>query len=275
MVSIPSGMMVSNIEDEIQHDILTEGDSEYDESPSCNFCTFAVTGNQTTWQAIYVCHECVNENENSNAPLCICQACADHCHAGDDHEVEYIGMGPSYCDCDCIGNCEIFQDSLKEAERLGMMESRDAQISTNASEKSSLKDPLEHAAYEIPILSDPEMSSLLVNHAQELVRHTKETHWIDNKTSLTDLCPLESLAWRIYQHHVNKYNIPTSEQSKGGAEWWVQVKDTSGSDTAIDLHYDKDEALAESFCKELYCLQLTTAHFLVRALAQQCALFIS
>ena len=249
--------MVSNKKGDIQHEGPSEGEQEYDESPSCNFCTFAVTGNRTTWQAIYICHECVNENEASTTPLCICQACADHCHHDDEHEVEYIGMGPAYCDCDCIGNCGIFPDSLKEAERLGMLQSRDSQIPAPANDNSSPKDPLEHEAFEIPALSDPEMSSLLVEHAQELIQHTKETHWIDNKSNLNDLCPLESLAWRIYQHHVNRYIKPTpAEQSssQGGSEWWVQVKDTSGSATAIDLHYDKDEALAESFCKEPLCL---------------------
>ncbi|CAJ1959129.1 unnamed protein product [Cylindrotheca closterium] len=231
-----------------QDDPMEEG---YDESPSCNFCTFAVTGNQVTWQAIYICHDCNNENEDSQSPLCICQACADNCHHGDNHEVEYIGMGPSYCDCDCIGECSIFQKSLKEAERLGMIESRDSQIASTASKEGLPKDPLQHDAYEISILSDPKMASLLVQHAQELVQYTKETHWIDEKTTnLDDLCPLESLAWSIYQHHVSKYNLSASKgnvDSNGGAEWWVQVKDTSGSATAIDLHYDKDEALAESF----------------------------
>lgn len=243
---------------DIPQDAPMEEEEDYEEPSSSNFCTFAVTGNQTTWQAIYICHDCVNENDNAKAPLCMCQACADHCHTGDDHDVEYIGMGPSYCDCDCIGECSIFPKSLQEAERLGMVESRDAsQTSTSSTatttiseeEASSPNNPLRHDAYEIPILSDPEISSLLVQHARELVQNTKETHWIDNETATAnhELCPLESLAWEIYQHHVTKYNIPNS---KGGAEWWVQVKNTSGSATAIDLHYDKDEALAESFCKE-------------------------
>ena len=71
-----------------------------DEAPelpaACNYCTFAVTGATTSFQPIFVCHECFNENSGDrNVPLCICQACADLCHDSNDHDVEYIGMGAS------------------------------------------------------------------------------------------------------------------------------------------------------------------------------------
>jgi len=35
--------------------------------------------------------------------------------------------------------------------------------------------------------------------------------------------------------------------SGGGAEWWVQVKPAGTSRAPVDLHYDKDEVLAETF----------------------------
>ena len=73
-------------------------------------------------------------------------------------------------------------------------------------------------------------------------------------SSTIKLCPLESLAWSIYQYHRHRYetilNNDDGTDGEGGAEWWVQVKDTtepSSTSCSIDLHYDKDEALAESF----------------------------
>jgi hypothetical protein len=75
------------------------------------YCTFAVTGDQPSFQAIFVCHECgISEGENglgdssedgqlsSSAPLCVCQACADQCQTVVTRTV-FIGMGPSTCDC--------------------------------------------------------------------------------------------------------------------------------------------------------------------------------
>jgi hypothetical protein len=50
------------------------------------YCSFAVTGAQKSFQAIYVCQSCCTENNL----LCLCQACADSCHAECDG-LEYIG----------------------------------------------------------------------------------------------------------------------------------------------------------------------------------------
>lgn len=62
------------------------------------------------------------------------------------------------------------------------------------------------------------------------------------------------MAWRLFEGNNALYNLELSEG--GGAEWWIQVKknlastgdgkDASGSD-AVDLHYDKDEELAEKY----------------------------
>lgn len=229
-------------------DQITESDDDQDSSPVCNFCTFAVTGAVTEFQPIFICNECFNENEsNQQTPLCLCQACASICHGGDDHDVEYIGMGASYCDCDHVGNCAIYQDSLKEAERLGVSKSK---VMSNESKDSpdSHNPPFLHDVYQIPTLNDSESVSLLVSQAKELIKFTKDTHWIERNSNLDEMCALERLAWGIYQHHLIQYgeSLPI-ELENGGAEWWVQVKEMSGTNTAIDLHYDKDEALAESF----------------------------
>ena len=123
---------------------------------------------------------------------------------------------------------------------------------------------------------------MLQAQASELILHSKETFWIDSDemeseiTSLSDqigqntsrLCALERLACRIAKHHTDTYNVQQDEDdttsdnknsrndSWKGLEWWVQVKTLqfSNSDSeeprqseSVDLHYDKDEELAEHF----------------------------
>ncbi len=79
------------------------------------FCTHAITGSQyPSHQPIYICDTCVRNDEDSNSdanyssnerattpppplPCCICQSCAEVCHA--DHDVSYVGIGPCTCDC--------------------------------------------------------------------------------------------------------------------------------------------------------------------------------
>ena len=231
-------------------------EEESNESQSCNFCTFAVTGASTSFQPIFVCHECFDENSADEAvPLCICQSCADTCHNGDDHDVEYIGMGPCYCDCDNVGKCCIFQKSLIEADRLGIATSERVHVLNEGDsceeEASQPINPTRYIqdVYEIKSLQDLFTTDLLIQHAQELIKHSKETHWVDNQcANTTSLCALEQLAWRIYERHVGHYELLKSETDGGGAEFWVQVKEIgSGKESAIDLHYDKDEALADSF----------------------------
>jgi hypothetical protein len=96
-------------------------DEEYESPPSSNYCSFAVLGTIAPFQAIFIYHkECCNQNSSDQAaPLFICQAYANIFHDCNSHEVEYIGMGPYYCDCDHVGKCHIFQVLQIEAERLG------------------------------------------------------------------------------------------------------------------------------------------------------------
>jgi len=308
------------------------------------FCTLAVTGTDPTFQAIFLCNECFldsspgdgnqdatavtttatttrtssaeaseqqqQQQQQQKSPLCVCQACAEVCHDDGYHDVEYVGMGPSYCDCNRLGNCKLYQKSLREAERLGMIiptavssSSKDVVVSSSPpSSTTYIRD-----SFDIPILQqkgDNEdtntLANLLVEQARELIRHTKETHWVDETVigstnndndvapSPNMLCLLESLAWSIFQSHRERYKnmivgsddvgdgdgSSSSHDGKGGAEWWVQVKNISTtsdnnddddeddkhdddrnkdatfpplSSSSIDLHYDKDEALAESF----------------------------
>jgi hypothetical protein len=311
-----------------------EDDEDDERKASCSHCTYAITGNTPTFQAIFVCHACCKDNDIDNdtatkEPLCICQACAEVCHADHEDQVEYIGMGPCYCDCNQLGDCCILAKANLEAERLGMypkslkeqeemihnhsiLTSRNLEKDDTCHEQEQGPPPRDSEkfvqdVYQIPLLleqlalpvrgeqekpetkeitsttSNRTLTDLLINQAHELIRHSKETHWVDqsmvqeeNDQNVMTLSPLERLAWSIFQHHVQHYKLTAT--SGGGAEWWVQVKPASSSrttttsakghtrsgasgidktngnnhnhqqsDQAIDLHYDKDEALAESF----------------------------
>mmetsp|Transcript_6512 Transcript_6512/g.12268 ORF Transcript_6512/g.12268 Transcript_6512/m.12268 type:complete len:647 (-) Transcript_6512:28-1968(-) len=128
---------------------------------------------------------------------------------------------------------------------------------------------------------------VLIEQALELIRHTNDTHWLsisnnsnsnghdhDDSSTAKDalqqhqkqtLCDLERVAYGIFQRHIRAFSLEDKLGPDGGAEWWVQVKKTPlssnsrscGGDSspnkekqkteAIDLHYDKDEELAETF----------------------------
>lgn len=284
-----------------------EDDDDQDDDGTCVCCTHAVTGNIPSFQAIFVCHACfendqldedeeVEEEEEKDTaaavnshqhhqqgktPLCICQGCANACHDGDFHDVEYIGMGPSYCDCHCMNKCHIYEKSLVEAARLGLQqdqavlskETKNEPLLDDADDHDSGKNGVMHQIFDIESLQDETVATYLVQQAHELIRHTKETHWIDRHTielQESKLCSFENLAWNIYKAHCGRFKVSAThddgedDHSAGGAEWWVQVKETtsvanvdngspkkssasSTSTSSIDLHYDKDEALAESF----------------------------
>ena len=103
-----------------------------------------------------------------------------------------------------------------------------------------------------------------------LASHSKQTFWFGAKD--TPRCSFELLALKIFNRHVPTQAVVYDGNSTG-VEWWVQVKKTnmgnnSSSNSSssssslrnqsndatssfemggIDLHYDKDEELAEVF----------------------------
>jgi len=227
-------------------------DDEVDETPS--LCTFAATGENPAFQAIFVCLDCT-ESEGS----CICHACAELCHAG--HDVDYIAMGPAYCDCQKLGNCcRLKEASEKEAVRIsvpsGGMKKHVAPPSL--SEEGTYV----QEAFSISSLDD-RTCDRLIKEACELVKHSRDTHWVElNSEPDEKNSTLEELALTILRRHVREYQLCNNTgKFQGGAEWWVQVKPvslptnsnesrldhTAEGEEAVDLHYDKDEALAESF----------------------------
>jgi len=142
--------------------------------------------------------------------------------------------------------CKIQESSEKEKLRLNLPTGEFLQASVPAASKGTggnrecVRD-----AYMIPVLRDDALCAHLQDLAQHLVQHSKDTFWIDESVNEAATCGLEKLAWSILRQHESRYGL----QGSMGAEWWVQVKPVTDRrhESAIDLHYDKDEALAESF----------------------------
>lgn len=268
---------------------LDRGGRTPEDSLRHRFCTRAATGQRSIFQEIYVCRTCRNasnsEESVSDLPLCICSACADSCH--EDHEVEYVGMGPCFCDC-VDGSCEIAEESILEATRIGINSPDNSHppchslpvspIQKNNENEESSSPSYIRDVYHVPLLqNNVAFRHRLVQQAKELIRHSRDTFWLDTKEMAEGvtqpqsdkICDLELLAWHVFRRHVEQY-CRVGNQGKDdfvimGAEWWVQVKPVSSSslkshdensadalDTvllqeAIDLHYDKDEEMAASF----------------------------
>lgn len=204
-------------------------------------CTFAVTGLTAQWQSIYVCRECETEE---SALKCLCEACADHCHA--DHDIEYIGMGPSYCDCGAESSCTIAEKSREKAVALGCACGGEDKKRAPSATTTITNEPaplLEAQTFQISELEDEEACQRLIRQAQTFVSLSRDSHWVDANANKDDLCELERLALCIFEKHTSTSN----NTELPGAEWWVQVKDLASENAAVDLHYDKDENLVEAF----------------------------
>lgn len=248
-----------------------------EEEEEC-LCTFAVTGTTPTFQEIYICNTCSEQNicgENDNSgevmPLCICQGCAESCHTSKGHDVEYYGSGPCYCDCssfhqdvansvDSCG-CNLLQKSIEKAERLGISQNTDKKNCstvnpalegkpTDSSIQSHNDFPYLFQTYTMPSLVS--QCDALIDQAIELIQHSRDTHWVPHNyepSGYSDICGLEQLALDIFHRHVSAFNLQNQIGIDAGAEFWVQVKKLSDEhkSQAIDLHYDKDEDLAEAF----------------------------
>lgn len=211
----------------------------------CQYCTFSLTQTKPVFQSIFVCHSCTPEDGQM---LCLCQACADHCHA--DHDgLEYVGMGPCYCDCrQILVGCRIETESDREARRL----LKDRPYLNQTSVERPLTSVSDSRLYSL--FEEKELAQRLQVQTHELVKHSKETFWLDSSVDPMTLCELELLAWTILKSHCQRYSLEGC-----GGEWWVQVKKVSSqgmngelnsidnTSEAVDLHYDKDEIIAEKF----------------------------
>jgi len=214
-----------------------EESDEYEKTP---LCTFAVTGNQPFFQPIYICHTCNKNNE------CVCESCADNCH--EEHDVDYIGIGPCCCDCSTSTNscCLLIEKSKQVANSFQMItpQTQDDVLLRTTTTNNKLF-PYHVTSFDISTLqTSSSLCQHLIRECEQLVDCTKETHWIPLSASDPQLCGLEKLALLILKYHA-LHTLHLSNTNTIGAEWWVQVKPPSNS--SIDLHYDKDETLAETF----------------------------
>lgn len=194
--------------------------------------------------------------------------------------VKFIGLGPCYCDCSVLGTCGLLDQSVQKADEL--LGSGGRQRGSNRS--GPCGESFFFDVYQLCPWNEA-WSSYLVAQARELVRHSKSTFWLDRHAIVAAaaatgggaaaLSALEQFAWRVFEQHKDTAitrQCPETIQGDGdgdgepttieGAEWWVQVKlgeaepggrpddttnQTRNADTAIDLHYDKDETMAEVF----------------------------
>ncbi|KAL7553325.1 hypothetical protein ACHAWF_016620 [Thalassiosira exigua] len=222
-------------------------------------------------------------DEPEALPACVCRSCADACHSG--HDVRYVGSGPCTCDCPFLTvgpsgghDCRLAGRSVREARRLGFGNGRTLNdpISSNAVGGTETTEGTEgswcgeccptpmggyaYASYTLPDLSvgGDNLCQNLIRQAEALIECSRDTFWVPDhaeQTSESEWCDLELLAMQIYRKHVKSYSLKgcsegeqaTTSTSEGGAEWWVQVKPAGTSRAPVDLHYDKDEVLAEEF----------------------------
>ena len=235
-------------------------------SETRTYCTAALTGQ--AFQEIYVCRRCCSGG------TCICQACAQVCHADcrvtadekdgnadsqskeEEEAVEYIGIGPASCDCHQMPTdasrsviyrptCQCLAAALLFTQQHHLSDAWDA--ACTLPRREAHQTPVR--SFSIENLRDVSLRESILQQAQTLVQHSKDTFWIDHTTaeSLSSLCLLEQFAHQILQFH--QQNDQTIYR---GAEWWVQVKQTTLTQTTtdattIEMHYDKDEALTEAF----------------------------
>jgi len=199
------------------------------ESPEESFeCSHLLSGDRDLYQMVYVCETCY-----AGTNQCCCVGCASTCHAG--HDVNMVGYAPCYCDCGASG-C-VHSSSARSTVRKG-----------EAARASSTTGPTS-AGPEWPLFQSHTFSHTgfvapAKRESLELVQRSKETFWLALDSA--PRCALEELALAVLYAHGGKV-AAMGGAAVAGVEWWVQVKDPTSHQGGIDVHYDKDEALAEKY----------------------------
>eukprot|EP00978_Attheya_sp_CCMP212_P004754 scaffold10422_cov55-Attheya_sp.AAC.2 len=220
------------------------------------FCSFALTGaHENGWlhQPIYLCRTCCPSDQGGGPLQCVCESCAETCHAG--HDVDYLATVPgAYCDCSSVHHgCQILSASNAFCieEKIDTSSFQHKTDATKQGDTNVLLPPMEpffHSAYHLRTTSADSMEDCCEEWARQaylLASHTKNTHWISHDVDTEELrqsrSGLEQLAWSIFQYH-KKVTLKGDDEKLlqlAGVEWWVQTKPTG-----VDLHFDKDEELA-------------------------------
>jgi len=257
---------------------LVEVDETEKSSP--HRCSYTVSGQSMLLQAVYVCTTCGLDEERGHS--CLCEGCVATCHAG--HATSFLGYGRAYCDCGAAG-CVLAARSAEEADVTAEGRPRRAPLAQDADGRlagtleSGLSVPSFTACHVSALLGvglgsvlghaddagDEQTCETLAALAAALAARTKDTFWVAAADGAADRghdppCALERLAAAVFAAHTAGAAF---DPSTAGAEWWVQVKRTEDSDNdndnnkssfdsaygvgGVDLHYDKDEALAEGY----------------------------
>lgn len=220
-------------------------------------CSYFVSGERLVHQEIYRCLTC----ESHSIPnACCCSGCANICHK--DHEVEYLANSLAYCDCG-KSDCNLIKLTY---DKYGELLQEEEKFLYGGDAILSRSDKL-FESHKFSGLNWENILQFVSQQCSEVVSHSKETFWVGcdwnyiSSSSSTSLpsssqecrCQLEELALFIFNYHINilSSRSPTKfsyNKKLSGAEWWIQIKDLNDEEkTAIDLHYDKDEDIAEKF----------------------------
>ena len=206
-------------------------------------CSFGITGETLVNQAIYICSTCQTSSSSSEpSNLCCCTHCAEICHDG--HEVEFIAYGEAYCDCSKTNTCQLYS-SFSSSDILN----------PSAFKPAINRPPSNYfSAHQITpySLTSLDMTQLQAE-CKKLTLSTKDTFWIGGNEAPS--CAFERMALSIFHYHLQLLHINADQcdNSKSGAEWWIQYKTIRASNQAsnregsIDLHYDKDEDVASKY----------------------------
>lgn len=211
---------------------------------------------------------------------CVCLGCSKQCHRG--HKLEFIAYGKAYCDCGCNG-CQLLSEtrikcgvnasnsSVKDTQSSYKLKSNRYPFGVHQIRPNM--DKLELGG------EDDYLFDMLRKECMAIVTQSKETFWIGSDWKFSHdqcgpedkrcRCLLEDLALMIFKYHTEK--VEGGELDEGtagigdvsygnntGLEWWIQIKDLNESSSdvvdeaigsitgpTIELHYDKDEVMAD------------------------------
>jgi hypothetical protein len=204
-------------------------------------CTYAATQDLLVLQVCFVCRDC--QDPSSEETQCCCEACAEQCHAG--HDVVHLGYGRCFCDCAASGHCsEAHAAAALAAATRVLGDGRALSAVATAARDDAGGDAVFARALDVVGL-DPCRTAALRAECVRIASASKETFWMRPEAAPRNA--MEALAALTFSHHTAGLAPGSFDRASSGAEFWTQVKDPASDAAGVDLHYDKDEALAEAF----------------------------
>lgn len=224
---------------------------EEEEEGQTVLCSFALTGPNLAYQAIYICNTCNENNENDDDNNCCCESCAVYCHESKGHDVEFLAFGRGFCDCGDRG-CDLCKSSYDTAKRCLIKKKNLALDEEGRVDDDAIRniqiEPIKISFFEG--LTNENLDQALRMHCIALSKMSKETFWVSSTSQPRS--PLEMLALKIFYHHIE--DLKSIDFDRSGAEYWVQIKgvennehDNDSKNLGVDIHYDKDEEIASTF----------------------------